>query len=59
MFYYFLSPRVERSIVYGLAARNRLDLHRPPSSKEAPTGGYPVVVYITGAHSLKSIAGIT
>jgi hypothetical protein len=46
--YYFLSPRCTRSIRYGQAPRNRLDLHRPPSSLKSPPQGYPVVIYLTG-----------
>ncbi|EIE18373.1 PRENYLCYSTEINE methylesterase [Coccomyxa subellipsoidea C-169] len=46
--YYFFSPRVTRSVVYGAAARNRLDIHRPPASQTVPEGGFPVVIYITG-----------
>ena len=46
--FYFLSPRVTRSLVYGLAARNRLDLYRPPSKHKRPPEGYRVVIYITG-----------
>ncbi|KAK9918580.1 hypothetical protein WJX75_005121 [Coccomyxa subellipsoidea] len=46
--YYFFSPRITRSIVYGAAARNRLDIHRPPANQTAPEGGFPVVIYITG-----------
>lgn len=46
--YYFFSLRVTRSVVYGVAARNRLDIHRPPGDHAAPPHGYPVVVYITG-----------
>ena len=46
--YYFLSPRCTRSIRYGQAPRNRLDLHRPPSNKKSPPEGYPVVIYLTG-----------
>jgi hypothetical protein len=49
--FYFLSPRVTRSIRYGLAPRNRLDLFRPPTRLRAPPQGYPVVIYITGALS--------
>ena len=47
--FYFLSPRVTRSVRYGLAARNRLDLYRPPTSEKAPPEGYPVIIYLTGA----------
>ncbi len=50
--YYFFSPRVTRSVVYGAAARNRLDIHRPPASQAAPEGGVPVVIYITGESPL-------
>ena len=46
--FYFVSPRVTRSLVYGLAARNRLDLYRPPSQSKRPLEGYKVVIYITG-----------
>ena len=49
--FYFVSPRIRRSLVYGKAPRNRLDLYLPPAKARA--GGLadavPVVVYITGA----------
>lgn len=49
--FYFVSPRIRRSLVYGKAPRNRLDLYLPPA--KAHNGGHadavPVVVYITGA----------
>jgi len=48
--FYFISPRVTRSLVYGLAARNRLDLYRPPSKSKRPKDGYRVVIYITGSY---------
>jgi len=45
--FYMVSPRVKRSLVYGPAPRNRLDLYLPPGGKrKAPV---PVVIYITGA----------
>ena len=49
--FYFVSPRVTRSLVYGLAARNRLDLYRPPAKSKRPPDGYRVVIYITGEES--------
>lgn len=53
--FYMVSSRVKRSLVYGNAPRNRLDLYLPPGvakeaskvGKHAPT--VPVVIYITGA----------
>jgi hypothetical protein len=45
--FYMVSPRVKRSLVYGPAPRNRLDLYLPPGgTRAAPV---PVVIYITGA----------
>ncbi|CAK0731873.1 hypothetical protein CVIRNUC_000054 [Coccomyxa viridis] len=46
--FYFVSPRVTRSLAYGLAARNRLDMYRPPAKRKRPPNGYRVVIYITG-----------
>lgn len=46
--FYFFSPRVTRSIMYGTAARNRLDIYRPPADQQAPDKGFPVVIYLTG-----------
>lgn len=46
--FYFFSPRVTRSVMYGTAARNRLDIYRPPSDQQPPANGFPVVIYLTG-----------
>ena len=54
--FYFVSPRVTRSLAYGLAARNRLDMYRPPAKRERPPNGYRVVIYITGSHHLQETA---
>ncbi|CAE5958539.1 unnamed protein product [Arabidopsis arenosa] len=43
-YYYFFSPYVRRSIVYGDQPRNRLDLYLPKNS----TGPKPVVAFVTG-----------
>ncbi|KAG2496886.1 hypothetical protein HYH03_005285 [Edaphochlamys debaryana] len=55
--FYVLSPRVQRSIVYGSKPRQRLDLYYPPAAL-APggtrlrdldhTAQFPVVIYVTG-----------
>ena len=45
--FYMLSPRVRRSLVYGKAPRNRLDLYLPPGAQRKEP--VPVVIYITGA----------
>ena len=49
--FYFVSPRIRRSLVYGKAPRNRLDLYLPPAKARNGSHGdtVPVVVYITGA----------
>ena len=49
--FYFTSPRVRRSLVYGKAPRNRLDLYLPPAKAHngSHADGVPVVVYLTGA----------
>eukprot|EP00850_Spirogloea_muscicola_P019880 SM000201S05936 [mRNA] locus=s201:253816:258573:- [translate_table: standard] len=44
MWYYFLSPRVVRSIIYRDMPRNRLDLYLPAMEG----GGKPVVIFVTG-----------
>ena len=49
--FYFVSPRVTRSLAYGLAARNRLDMYRPPAKRKRPPNGYRVVIYITGSET--------
>lgn len=48
--FYFLSPRVLRSIRYGPESRNVLDLYLPPGHLEemGEREGRPVVVYVTG-----------
>ncbi|CAN6823798.1 unnamed protein product [Brassica oleracea] len=43
-YYYFFSPHVSRSIVYGDQPRNRLDLYLPKNSD----GPKPVVAFVTG-----------
>ncbi|XP_010460369.1 PREDICTED: probable isoprenylcysteine alpha-carbonyl methylesterase ICMEL1 [Camelina sativa] len=43
-YYYFFSPYVRRSIVYGDQPRNRLDLYLPRNSN----GPKPVVAFVTG-----------
>lgn len=43
-FYYFFSPLVRRSVVYGDQARNRLDLYLP-AKIDSPK---PVVAFVTG-----------
>ncbi|CAN8291461.1 unnamed protein product [Cochlearia groenlandica] len=43
-YYYFFSPYVRRSIVYGDQPRNRLDLYLPKNSN----GPKPVVAFVTG-----------
>nr|GMD51820.1 probable isoprenylcysteine alpha-carbonyl methylesterase ICMEL2 isoform X1 [Ipomoea batatas] len=43
-FYYFFSPQVRRSVVYGSQPRNRLDLYLPTNRD----GSKPVVVFVTG-----------
>lgn len=44
-YYYFFSPHVRRSIVYGDQPRNRLDLYLPKNSNGGPK---PVVAFVTG-----------
>jgi len=46
MYFYFTSPSVVRSIPYGRNPRNRLDLFVP--SIPPPSGGYPVLIFVTG-----------
>ncbi|KAG6708790.1 isoprenylcysteine alpha-carbonyl methylesterase ICME-like isoform X3 [Carya illinoinensis] len=43
-YYYFFSPQVRRSIVYGDQPRNRLDLYLPKNSE----GLKPVIAFVTG-----------
>lgn len=43
-YYYFFSPQVRRSVVYGDQPRNRLDLYLPKDSN----GPKPVIAFITG-----------
>ncbi|CAH9102172.1 unnamed protein product [Cuscuta epithymum] len=43
-FYYFFSPNVRRSVVYGSQPRNRLDLYLPTDRN----GSKPVAVFVTG-----------
>ena len=49
VFYYF-SPRVTRSVVYGPRARNTLDLYLPRHHMRDLQDPIPVVIYLTGAH---------
>ncbi|KAK9820850.1 hypothetical protein WJX81_002179 [Elliptochloris bilobata] len=48
--FYMVSPRVRRSLVYGKAPRNRLDLYLPPAKAHngSHAAAVPVVIYITG-----------
>ncbi|KAI4352278.1 hypothetical protein L6164_006547 [Bauhinia variegata] len=43
-YYYFLSNRVKRSIVYGDQPRNRLDLYLPSNIQKSK----PVLIFVTG-----------
>ncbi|RAL40792.1 hypothetical protein DM860_008490 [Cuscuta australis] len=43
-FYYFFSPNVRRSVLYGSQPRNRLDLYLPTDRN----GSKPVAVFVTG-----------
>ncbi|GAQ87063.1 alpha beta-hydrolases superfamily protein [Klebsormidium nitens] len=45
VWFYYTSPQVYRSLVYGTKARNRLDLYMPPGHLQRPR---PVVVFVTG-----------
>ncbi|PSC67534.1 putative isoprenylcysteine alpha-carbonyl methylesterase ICMEL1 [Micractinium conductrix] len=45
--FYFLSPRVLRSVPYGLEARNRLDIYLPRKEWRRQ-GARPTVIFITG-----------
>ena len=48
VFYYF-SPRVTRSVVYGPRPRNTLDIYLPRHHMRDLQDPIPVVIYITGA----------
>lgn len=50
--FYFFSPRVSRSVVYGPKPRNRLDIYLPRNhqgGEDGPGEPLPVVIFITGA----------
>ena len=53
--FYFLSPRVKRSIRYGPRSRNVLDIFLPPPGAAGSEGEpLPVVVYVTGERARKA-----
>lgn len=45
IYYYYTSPSVKRSVIYGRKPRQRLDLYVP---KNAEAGELPVVIFVTG-----------
>ena len=47
--FYFFSPRVTRSVVYGPRPRNTLDLYLPRHHLRDLQDPVPVVIYLTGA----------
>ncbi|KAK3289120.1 hypothetical protein CYMTET_3427 [Cymbomonas tetramitiformis] len=50
-FFYWLSPKVKKGILYGSLPRNRLDLFVPSVSPYPQNGdkrGLPVVIFVTG-----------
>ena len=47
MLFYFFSPRVIRSVPYGVESRNALDIYLP-RKKWRRMGPCPVIVYVTG-----------
>ena len=55
VFYYF-SPRVTRSVVYGPRARNTLDIYLPRHHMRDLQDPIPVVIYITGAPTRSATA---
>ena len=46
--FYFCSPRVTRSVVYGPKPRNRLDIYLPRNHARDRRDPLPVVIFITG-----------
>ena len=49
--FYFFSPRVTRSVVYGPRPRNTLDLYLPRHHLRDLQDPVPVVIYLTGVSS--------
>ena len=47
--FYFFSPRITRSVVYGPRPRNTLDLYLPRHHLRDLQDPVPVVIYLTGA----------
>lgn len=45
--YYYFSPQVRRSVIYGRKPRNRLDFYIP-QTESSDKAGWPVVIFITG-----------
>lgn len=46
--FYFCSPRITRSVVYGPKPRNRLDIYLPRNHLRDVRDPLPVVIFITG-----------
>ena len=46
--FYFFSPRITRSVVYGPRPRNTLDLYLPRHHLRDLQEPVPVVIYLTG-----------
>ena len=46
--WYCFSPKVQKNVVYGLFARNRLDIIYPELSIPSPPEGRPIVIFVTG-----------
>ena len=46
--FYFFSPRITRSVVYGPRPRNTLDLYLPRHHLRDVQDPVPVVIYLTG-----------
>ncbi len=49
--FYFFSPRITRSVVYGPRPRNTLDLYLPRHHLRDLQDPVPVVIYLTGAYT--------
>ena len=49
--FYYWSPRITRSVVYGPKPRNRLDIYLPRSHLRDLHEPLPVVIFITGERS--------
>ena len=47
-YFYVFSPKVQRSVVFGLFPRNRLDIIYPPYYIKSPKSGRPIVIFVTG-----------